>query len=232
MHRAQLLRLHGDWPAALEEARLRRRAFRGGDESGSDCEGVVPARRGPAAERTSSRRPRRRTGRRAGSVWNRSLGWRCSGLPRGRRRRRRRRFGGPRARRPIARLARACCPRTSRSCSRPATSTRRGTPARELAEIAAQYGSDMLQARWSRRPAARSSSPQGDAGSALVSLRRAVQAWQELEAPYEVALTRVLVGRACRALGDEDGFALELDAARSALRAARRGARPLRRWTR
>jgi DNA-binding NarL/FixJ family response regulator len=38
--------------------------------------------------------------------------------------------------------------------------------------------------------------------------------WQELEAPYEVAHTRVLVGQACRVLGDEDGFALELDAAR------------------
>jgi DNA-binding NarL/FixJ family response regulator len=49
----------------------------------------------------------------------------------------------------------------------------------------------------------------------LVSLRQALQAWQELDAPYELALTRVLVGQACRALGDEDGFALELDAARS-----------------
>ena len=49
----------------------------------------------------------------------------------------------------------------------------------------------------------------------MVSLRHAVQTWQELEAPYEVALTRVLVGRACRALGDEDGFELELHAARA-----------------
>jgi len=55
----------------------------------------------------------------------------------------------------------------------------------------------------------------GDAATALVNLRRAVQTWQELEAPYEVALTRVLVGRACRALGDEDGFELELHAARA-----------------
>ena len=55
----------------------------------------------------------------------------------------------------------------------------------------------------------------GDAAAALVSLRRASQAWNELEAPYEGARARVLVGRACRALGDEEAFALELEAARS-----------------
>ena len=38
--------------------------------------------------------------------------------------------------------------------------------------------------------------------------------WQELDAPYEVARVRVLVGLACRALGDEESAALELAAAR------------------
>ena len=56
----------------------------------------------------------------------------------------------------------------------------------------------------------------GDAAPALVSLRQAAQAWTELEAPYEAARARVLVGQACRELGDEEAFALELDAARSA----------------
>jgi DNA-binding CsgD family transcriptional regulator len=83
----------------------------------------------------------------------------------------------------------------------------------ELREIAAQYGTDMLQAVVAQACGTFELAA-GDAESALVSLRQAVQAWQELEAPYEVALARVLVGRACRALGDEDGFALELDAAR------------------
>jgi DNA-binding CsgD family transcriptional regulator/tetratricopeptide (TPR) repeat protein len=55
----------------------------------------------------------------------------------------------------------------------------------------------------------------GDASTALVALRRACQMWQELEAPYEAARTRVLIGLACRALGDEDTAALELEAARS-----------------
>jgi DNA-binding NarL/FixJ family response regulator len=48
-----------------------------------------------------------------------------------------------------------------------------------------------------------------------VTLRRAWQVWQELDAPYEAARSRVLVALACRALGDEDSAELELDAARS-----------------
>jgi DNA-binding NarL/FixJ family response regulator len=54
----------------------------------------------------------------------------------------------------------------------------------------------------------------GDGQAALIPLRRAWQLWQMLEAPYESARVRVLVGRACAALGDEDTAALELEAAR------------------
>jgi DNA-binding CsgD family transcriptional regulator len=54
----------------------------------------------------------------------------------------------------------------------------------------------------------------GDAGSALVALRRACEAWQELQIPRETARSRVLVGEACAALGDQDTAALELEAAR------------------
>ena len=64
----------------------------------------------------------------------------------------------------------------------------------------------------------------GDARDALVALRAALHVWQELEAPYEEARSRVLAGLACRALGDEDSAALELDAARRAF--ATLGARP------
>ena len=64
----------------------------------------------------------------------------------------------------------------------------------------------------------------GDAGAALVTLRRAARAWQELGVPYQAARARVLVGLACRVLGDEDAAVLELDAARSAF--ARLGAAP------
>jgi DNA-binding CsgD family transcriptional regulator len=55
----------------------------------------------------------------------------------------------------------------------------------------------------------------GDHPGALASLRRAAQAWQQLDAPYEAARVRSLVALACRELGDEDTATLELDGARA-----------------
>ena len=48
-----------------------------------------------------------------------------------------------------------------------------------------------------------------------MALRAAWVLWRDLRVPYEAARTRVLLGRACRAAGDEDGAQLELDAARA-----------------
>ena len=56
-----------------------------------------------------------------------------------------------------------------------------------------------------------------DHRGALTSLRRAAQAWQELDAPYEAARVRSLVALACRELGDEDTATLELEGARAVL---------------
>jgi DNA-binding CsgD family transcriptional regulator/TolA-binding protein len=56
---------------------------------------------------------------------------------------------------------------------------------------------------------------EGDAQAALGSLRYAFEVWQRIEAPYAAARARVLIGLACRALGDEDGAGLEIDAAKS-----------------
>src|SRR5215208_5097587 len=86
---------------------------------------------------------------------------------------------------------------------------------RELEQVASAYESELLgaavaHARGSVELAG------GDAEAALVSLRNALQRWQELDAPYDAARTRVLVALACRTLGDEDGGGLELDAARRA----------------
>ena len=57
--------------------------------------------------------------------------------------------------------------------------------------------------------------------AALVALRSAARYGRSSSAPYEAARARVLVGLACRALGDEDAAALELDAARRAFARAR-----------
>jgi DNA-binding CsgD family transcriptional regulator len=54
---------------------------------------------------------------------------------------------------------------------------------------------------------------EGDARQALGLLRAAWSGWQQLEAPYEAAKVRTLIGSACRELGDEDTAEMEYDAA-------------------
>jgi DNA-binding CsgD family transcriptional regulator len=58
----------------------------------------------------------------------------------------------------------------------------------------------------------------GQARQALAPLRQALTIWSDLNAPYEEARVKVLVGRVCRALGDTDGARMEWDAAASAFR--------------
>ena len=53
--------------------------------------------------------------------------------------------------------------------------------------------------------------------AALPLLRRSSDTWRRLSAPYETARTGVLIARACRALGDEEGARLELESARELL---------------
>ena len=55
---------------------------------------------------------------------------------------------------------------------------------------------------------------EGDARAALSQLRQAWTAWQEVEAVYDGARTRVLIGLASRELGDTDAAGMEFDAAR------------------
>lgn len=54
----------------------------------------------------------------------------------------------------------------------------------------------------------------GEAEAALSLLRRAMATWRELAMPYELARTRVLIGSACRSIGDDHAGTLEFDAAR------------------
>ena len=84
---------------------------------------------------------------------------------------------------------------------------------RQLEEIARRQATDALEAMSAHADGAVLLA-EGDASAALVALRRAWQAWHELEAPYDAARARVLVGLACRSLGDDDTAALELEAAR------------------
>ena len=56
-----------------------------------------------------------------------------------------------------------------------------------------------------------------DPRAALAKLRAAQRAWRELEAPHQAARVRLLIGVACRELGDSASAELEFEAARGAL---------------
>ena len=133
----------------------------------------------------------------------------------------------------------------TRSPRRPGARHRRGhrdlrprAPARALGRGHAGHRVDCRRpgwprTRWCRSPAT-SGAPlltamaeraqgavllaEGDPRAALAALRPSWTAWQALDAPYEAARTRVLIGLACRALDDADAATLELDAAADAFR--------------
>ncbi len=85
---------------------------------------------------------------------------------------------------------------------------------RELGEIAESYGRGVLGAMAAHARGAVELA-EGDPRAALFALRQACQVWEQIEAPYELARSRALVGLACRALADHDGAELALAVARS-----------------
>jgi ATP/maltotriose-dependent transcriptional regulator MalT len=85
---------------------------------------------------------------------------------------------------------------------------------RELEEIAENIDTDALRAMAAHGRGAVALA-QGDAQGALGPLRRAFEAWQQVEVPYAAACVRVLVALACRSLGDEETAALEFSLAGS-----------------
>ena len=89
--------------------------------------------------------------------------------------------------------------------------------AAELAEIADELGAPFLHALSGHATGAVLLG-EGDASAALVVLRRAWLAWRGLDVPYEATRVRVLIGLACRELGDRDTATMELEAARSSFR--------------
>ncbi len=89
------------------------------------------------------------------------------------------------------------------------------TAAAELEEIARSYGTPALEgsAAYSRAAVDLAA---GDLESARRHLKRSVQLWQEIDAPYEAAKARMLLGEAHRAEGDVENATMELEAARAA----------------
>jgi DNA-binding CsgD family transcriptional regulator len=83
----------------------------------------------------------------------------------------------------------------------------------ELEGIAADYNSPVLLAS-AATSRGRLHLAQGDA-AASATLRAALVRWQELEVPHEVATVRMLLGLACRDLGDHDAAMTAFAAAAS-----------------
>lgn len=57
---------------------------------------------------------------------------------------------------------------------------------------------------------------EGKPSEAVGALKRAIQHWKEVDAPYEIARVRVVLGRSYVADGDEDGAKMEFQAAKAA----------------
>jgi DNA-binding CsgD family transcriptional regulator len=212
VHRAEIMQLDGAWPDALEEARRATRRFA---ETMNPAAGLAFYRQGELlrlqGELEAAEEAYREASRRG---WEPQPGLAQLRLAQGR-----------------ADVAAAAIRRAAGEVSQPlkragllAASVEimlaigdleqaRGA-CRELGEIAENYESRMLTAMVEQAGGAVDLAG-GDAQSALVSLRRAWQMWHDLEAPYEAARVRLLVGQACRLLGDDDTAAMELAAARS-----------------
>jgi len=83
---------------------------------------------------------------------------------------------------------------------------------RELDEAAANLNTDVLSAI-AAHAAGSVSLATGNAQAVLEPVRHAFVFWQQLGAPYLAARLRVLLARACAALGDVEGARLELECA-------------------
>jgi DNA-binding CsgD family transcriptional regulator len=213
VHRAQLMQLHGAWRAALEEAERAGRRFeaamnRGAAAKGCYLRGEVHRLRGEFAQADDAYREASQHG------FDAQPGWALLQLARG---------NAEAAAAAIRRVLGEATEPLRRAGLLPAyvlilVSVGDVDEARsasgELGELAAEYESALLQAMGAQARGTVELAA-GDPGVALVSLREALRAWLELEAPHEAACTRVLVGQGCQALGDQDAFAMELEAARN-----------------
>jgi ATP/maltotriose-dependent transcriptional regulator MalT len=212
VHRAEIMQVHGDWSDALEEARragerLGRSFNRRAAAQAFYRQGEVHRLRGEFEDAEHAYREASRFG------WEPQPGMALLRLAQGRHETAaaaiRRAVGEAEQPLRLANLLPACVEimlaagdvdEASAAC-------------RQLEEIAGRYESAMLAALVAHARGACELAA-GDARSALVSLRQAAETWQHLGAPYDTARARALVAEACRALGDDDAAALELDVAR------------------
>jgi DNA-binding CsgD family transcriptional regulator len=213
IHRAEIMQLHGDWSHALDEAR--RACEHLSRPPAQPAVGDAHYRQGEL-HRLRGELPEAEAAYRRASDWGRSPqpGLALLRLAQGR-----------------AAVAEAAVRRVLDEAGDRVTRSRMLGPAvevllaagdvpaarraaDELAAIAAEVDVPAIHAAAGEADGAVRLA-EGDPKGALGPLRAAWLGWRGLDAPYEAARVRVLLGRACRQLGDDDGAALELDAART-----------------
>jgi DNA-binding CsgD family transcriptional regulator len=86
----------------------------------------------------------------------------------------------------------------------------------ELSSLGEQLGSPPMLAAMADEASGDVLLAVGECRDALRHLRQAWTSWQAIDAPYESARARVQIGMACRGVGDDDSASIELDAARQA----------------
>ncbi|HEY1275967.1 MAG TPA: LuxR C-terminal-related transcriptional regulator, partial [Thermoleophilaceae bacterium] len=222
VHRAEIMQLHGEWEEALEEARRARERFE--REASQSATGQAHYRQGELHRLRGDFHAAENEYREASRHgWEPQPGLAMLRLAQGR---------TSSAAAAIRRVAGEASEQVPPPVLLPAYveimlaagethEARRASD--ELAALAGAYEPGMLDPLVDHARGAVELA-EGDAAAAVSSLRRSCRLWQELGAPYDAARARVLVGLACRALGDEDAASLELDAARGAF--AELGAEP------
>lgn len=213
VHRAEIMHLHGAWREAIKEARrASERLSQKGDQQAAAAalyeQAEVHRLRGEFAEAEAAYRSASQWG------WEPQPGLALLRLAQGRK---------DAAGAAIRRVMSATTDPLRRTRLLPAyveimlaggdIETARGA-CRELETIAGRFDAGVLGAIAAHARGAIALAD-GEAQAALAPLRRAFEAWQQVEAPYLAARVRVQIGLACRALGDHDGAGLELDAARA-----------------
>ena len=221
--RAELMRFHGAWREATDEAERAREWLSRPPPEPAVGEAIyqlaeLDRLRGAfeAAEPPAIARPAR-------GAACRNPGSRCCGWRRATSARRRRRSGARWPRRTTTWSGPGCSSQPRRSRWRPATSAAARDAADRLGEIAAGLDAPLLRAMAARADGAVRLA-EGDVEGALAVLRRAWEAWRELDAPYEAARVRVrtAAGLPCSS-ATSTVPTFEIDGSSRRVRAAGRG---------
>lgn len=211
VHRAQLMRVHGAWPEALEELERATERYRLADQSAAvgfaECErGDLLRLRGELAAAETAHQRASEHG------YDPQPGLALLWLARG---------ANDAAAAAVRRLVAEASDPVARCRLLPAAVDvlvavgaldEARVVAAQLDEVAAHVGTEPLQA-FAAFASGTVELASGDAAGALPYLRKARQLWAHAQCPYEGARVRLMTGRALTAIGDDESARNEFEAA-------------------